>query len=316
MTDSVTGWTTLTRIPLKASMYERETYFREGWACGAEVAGGAVEDLLWYSTFLMMKPDGLVAGKTGCVCRFLEENGFDVVGLQTPVFTPFVWRELWRYQLTCATLDRLAVNDIVLRGACLLLLLRKRDRPPVPASVLLSGLKGSADVSQQTASSLRAHLDQPNRVLSYIHVCDEPADLVRELAILLEPVHRREAFAALCGPGPSAVTRLEIRQAVEEADRGARVLDYRAAVGRVAEVAATAAPSPACELVRETLRRIGAAERIAWHPFVAALDEAGITVDRWDLATIGTHVIVYDEPGASKQIVNVEAELWRSSQHG
>src|SRR5258705_416771 len=120
----VTGWSSLTRIPLKAQLYERETYFREGLADASEMWGQNFVPVLRSAALLLIKPDGLTSGKASTVVRFLQDNAFSIAAVEQPVLTRFHWRELWRYQLTSATIDRLGVNDVVLAGRALLLVVR------------------------------------------------------------------------------------------------------------------------------------------------------------------------------------------------
>jgi hypothetical protein len=301
------GWAHLTRLPLKAQLYRRETWFRDGLTDAVEVLGEHMPSVLRRAALLVVKPDGLVAGKAAVATEFLRERGFELAAVETPTFDRFVWRELWRYQLTCATLDRLAVNEIVLSGCALLLALRHSGELRVPASVWLSSLKGPADVTAQTPDCLRRRLAQPNRVLSYIHVSDEPADVLRELAILLDAETRRRVLAALAGGEPSEAERAALAEAITAP---ARPIDAKAALARAAVVASTRAQSAAAARIAADLARMQRGENIAWRPFVRALHESGAALDRWDLAALGTTYIVYDEPGTSKQLVGVDPALW------
>jgi hypothetical protein len=65
----------------------------------------------------------------------------------------FHWREWWRYQLTLATLDRLAVNELLLTGAPALLLVRDEKASPLPGTVRLTSLKGSATMGRGAGSA-------------------------------------------------------------------------------------------------------------------------------------------------------------------
>jgi hypothetical protein len=297
----------LTRIPLKAQLYARETYYREGWASLVDGLGADAVEVLRTTALLMVKADGIAAGKVGIVVRFLRDNGFEIVAVETPPLAGFVWRELWRFQLTCATMDRLAVNELVMRDRGLLLLLRDTRPDDIPSSVRLGILKGTADPATQSATCLRRLLGQPNRVLSYIHVADEPADVARELGILITAEQRRRVVAALRNTttGQEDARRLEEISAMSAAT--SRSFDPQRALDRV-EAVLRMAGDPT---VTDTISRMRRGERISWRPFAAALETTGITFDPWDLATLGTSFIVYDEPGTSKQIVGVEPGRWR-----
>lgn len=309
------GWAALTRIPLKAVMYERETYFRECLSQALEVFGPRFEEHLWSSALLMVKPDGIAAGKLSTVCGFLEANEFEILAVERLRFSRFIWRELWRYQLTSATLDRLAVNEHVLTGEGLLLLLHQQRAIEVPASVVLSGLKGPSDVAAQAPGCLRQLLSQPNRVCSYIHVCDEPADLVRELGVLLDHQSRRRVLSALAGGELSAGDRRELERALASDSAPRWEFDAEASLRRAAAaIEAQRDPPPAGDAGRraaDAVERMKRGERVEWRSFLRALSALGVELGRWDLATLGTQFIAYDEPGHPKLIQSVDPELWR-----
>lgn len=309
---AVTKWTSLTRIPLKAQLYERETYFREGSASAVDILGEDVQSALMKAALLIVKPDGMVSGKASTVVNFLRANNFCITAAELLTFTSFHWRELWRYQLTSATLDRLAVNDLVLRGSALLLMLRHEGHD-VPASVRLSGLKGPSDVSAQQPGCLRRLLDQPNRVLSFIHVADEPADVLRELAIFIDEPTRRRVLTAFADGTISPADQKVLDEALESSDAMAMTLDSWAALRRVEKAlrrVGSRDSAAAAQRALTDLKRMRRGERILWHPFAKALAATGICLDRWDVATLGASFIVYDEPGMSKLIKAVDAKLW------
>src|SRR5689334_1083579 len=148
-------WAPISRIPHKAALYGRETYFREGLSDALDAWQDAAFAILHDTALVLVKPDGLAAAKTGVIVDYLEAHGFAIAARANIILNRFVWRELWRHQLTAATLDRLAVNDLIFQGPALLLLLRQEAGAPLPASVRLSGLKGSADLCLQSEHSLR-----------------------------------------------------------------------------------------------------------------------------------------------------------------
>ena len=92
-------------------------------------------------------------------------------------------------------------------GTWLLLLVRGPDRP-VPATVLLADRKGPADPSGLRPEHLRWVLRSTDYVVNGAHTTDEPADVVRELSVLLDPVPRARVAVALvreleADPGPA-----------------------------------------------------------------------------------------------------------------
>jgi nucleoside diphosphate kinase len=315
-------WSPLTRIGAKASLYARETYFREGWCDAVECLGGALPDVIRHSALLMIKPDGLRAGVGPRVVDFVVGNGFEIADALAFTLHPMQWRELWRYQLTSATSDRLRVNDLVLCNPALLMVLRDVSGSALPATVRMSTLKGPSDVSRQPPGCLRRLLGQPNRVFSYFHVADEPADLLRESAIFLPVERRRAMWANLLSPASGGKVPAVVSECLGRAAREAAPLDLALSLrhvrDRVDEAAARSGASNARLLadgLRQTLATAGSGGRIAWRPFEGALRELGAEVEPWPLATIGANCIIYDEPGCEKVIGGVVAEDWASPVH-
>jgi nucleoside diphosphate kinase len=303
--------TPFTRSPIKAELYGLETYFREGLADATQVLGDGVTAALLKSALLVIKPEGLASGKATTIVDFVREHGFSIAAVELPRLSRFQWRELWRYQLGAATLDRLAVNDLILQDQALMLLLRHEGMLDVPATVWLASLKGPSDVSLQSPGCLRKLLAQPNRLFSFFHVSDEPADILREIAILLDVPARRRVLSTLAVSGRlSPVEQQLLDDTLAASDRAARPLDAQVSLERV-EQAFRGISGAAAERVRANLASMRRGDRISWRPFAQAVGEAGVELDRWDLATLGASFIVYDEPGTSKLIAGVDIGLWR-----
>lgn len=313
---STHDWSALTRIPAKRDLYERETYFREGLDDIGRLFGDPARTAagLHTSALLMLKPDGLAAGKLRPVLDYLEEQGLRVVAARTLHFTRHHWRELWRYQLTSATLDRLAVNDcLLLAGPALALMLTDTGGHELPATVRLSQLKGSATLEAQKPGTLRSLLGQPNRVLSYIHVADEPADLVRELGLLFEAPERHELIGGLVRGELSAEHRQGLAEALALYPPPGRRLSRRDALDRITRAVHEAAGAGARGPLHEQLAALERGEPVAWRTFLRALEALGVRPDRWDLAVLGASSIVYDEPGRPKVLTNPDPESWKAA---
>jgi hypothetical protein len=303
--------TSFTRSPIKAKLYRHETYFREGLADARQVLGAGATDALLKSALLVIKPEGLAGGKATTVVNFVRDHGFSITAVELPRLSRFQWRELWRYQLAAATLDRLAVNDLILQNQALMLLLRHDGMLDVPATVWLASLKGPSDVALQPSDCLRKLLAQPNRLFSFFHVSDEPADILREIAILLDVPARRRVLSTLgVGGQLSEVDQRLLDDTLAASDRAAHPLDAQVSLERV-DQAFRDVSGAAAERVRTDLASMRRGERISWRPFAQAVADAGVELDRWDLATLGASFIVYDEPGTSKLIGGVDIALWR-----
>ena len=300
----------LTRMAVKATAYQADTYYREAAADAERRLGADAVPLLRRAALLMIKPDGRAAGVSRTVLDWLAGRGFTVVYACEVDFTRHIWNDLWRYQLNSATVDRLLVNELVLAGPASLLVLRDTTDAPLPATVRLAGEKGSADLSQQRAGTLRSLLRQPSRMLSYIHVADEPADLVRELGLLMPRSGRRRLWQAIADPEVDP----GVADAVDGLVRAAATEPYdfdlascRARVDTTLDRVGSAAAA------RAWLAAADAGTPPPWPELMAALEAAGISLARWDLALLGASYVQPDQPGASKLIGNADPTQWAST---
>lgn len=311
-----TYWPHLTRDPAKRHFYHRETYFREGLSDAVDVFGEDFVARIGGCALLLLKPDGVVAGKLRPAWEFLQGHGFSVALAQEVFLDGHRWREMWRYQLTTATLDRLAVNECFLTaGPSLLLLLHGPAGDGLPATVRLAGLKGSADPLSRPPGTLRGALGQSNRVLSYVHAADEPTDLIRELGVLLGSVERRKALARLAAARPVPAGEQELGQLLLRHGAVTRDLSSERALTHVTQRVRTqmggGEPADDSHLrLLDQLACMARGARIEWRTFRRDLAALGIRVDTWDLAILGADFTVHDEPEFPKALGGPDLEAW------
>jgi len=306
----------LTRNPLKSELYCREPYFREAFLdLEAMLDEGAVETVLQHG-LVVVKPDGYSLGATTTVADFYLRHGFETIDVRPVAFAPTVWRSLWTYQMTQASIDRLLVNDLVISGDGIALLFRSRTGAPLPATVQLSALKGSARMEKQDDDCLRRAIGQPNVIFSLVHSADEPADLVRELGILFGMRDRREMASAMASGRQSARIDYLLDEIRHSDAQPRRTFDRDASRKRVIDAVSgrmlDGGPMPPSH--RETLRRgvdaLDAGHPIQMPPFLGALLDLNVSVDPWDLAVTFSEIIEVDDPGSSKIIDNVGVSKW------
>jgi hypothetical protein len=185
----------------------------------------------------------------------------------------------------------------------------------VPAAVHLSSLKGKADMSQQAPDSLRGILKRPNRLCSLIHCADEPADLIRELNLLMDPAPRQRLLGRLLEGRPTAVDEELLDRILHSGDFGGVTLDRHGAVQRIHRlVRERAAERPDLAIpagrIRAWLEGTERDELLPWREFAHVLASLDIKVDVWDLAIVGSSHILEDEPGAIKVIGNPVPGSW------
>ena len=299
-------WAFLTRMDEKATLYERDVYFREGLRDAERIWGAEWAEVLHRSSLLMLKPDGLAAGVARPVHDFLERNGFAIVGAWPTSLAGHVWRALWRFQITAASTDRFLVNELLYQDPCLLLLLSDRETGREPATVRLARLKGSSDLALQAPNTLRALLRQPHRLFTYVHVADEPADLLREVAILFGRATRLGVLDSWLRPALPDAERALLEEAFSVPAEHRRSFDFEPALDRLEAAVADAGEA----LLLRDLRAMRAGARISWPDFAERLEAAGVAAERWDVATVGAYAIDVDDPGARKAIVTPDYDAW------
>jgi hypothetical protein len=187
----VTGRLTMSRR--KAELYEQDTYFRESVQEFRYLA-----DSVNRLALLLLKPDAVVSGQLASLLEEVADHGFTPIYVQVVTIDRLMFRSLWWYQHNAVTIDRLAVMSRLVRATPSVLILLRDDRLPPrfngrhwPASVRLTSLKGQ----------FRQILATSNSMFSLIHTSDEPIDLLRELAILLDEGQRRDIVARLSAVG-------------------------------------------------------------------------------------------------------------------
>lgn len=200
----------LTMRRRKRLVYGADLYFREGWAELSEHRPdpAALVAAVGRHAVLLLKPDAVAARRLAAALDWVAGQGFAVAAAEPCRPDRYVLRALWEYQWNIATRERMALTEAYFAlGPSLLLLLRGPDRP-VPATVLLADRKGSADPAGVRPGHLRHVLGSRDHVVNGAHCTDEPADVVRELSVLLDPEPRARVAAALldgrdADPGPA-----------------------------------------------------------------------------------------------------------------
>ncbi|HEY6787304.1 MAG TPA: nucleoside-diphosphate kinase [Trebonia sp.] len=200
----------LTTDPDKRQRYTVDPLLREGWATLVGVLG-AVAALRFASgaAIAWLRPDVAAAGAIGEVADRIDAAGFVAIGAVVVRLGRADVRALWWWQLQRATAERLLLLDAVAGlGPSLVALYRHPDGDPAQR---LTRLKGGNDPGGRAPDSLRSVAGSPNRLLTMVHTSDDPADVVRELAVFL-PWRERAALVAsawACGSPTSSSAVLD-----------------------------------------------------------------------------------------------------------
>ncbi len=292
MTDE--HWRHLTSVARKRDCYRRDPHFREAMYDGVRILGDELFAALHSVALLAFKPEALAGRRVDAVLRFVTKHRFTPMCIVPLVFTRHIVRELWRYQWNAATIEKMELADRLNCALPTVMLLLRDDRLPreLPASVRLKTLKGSAVTAGRDVGSLRAAIAAPNRMITFVHAPDEPADVIRELGVFFDRPTRLAILSNLrCGLSSDATRRCE-RQLRELEQRAPHAdLDHRAAWQRVL----AGAEDHADELLARQHRCFCDYGEIEWWHFLSLC--ANVGADEWDVITICAEVVEHEDPG-------------------
>ncbi|MFD2474327.1 hypothetical protein [Amycolatopsis silviterrae] len=303
-------WRQLSVVPEKREVFGYDLYFREGWADVLAVFGDDAAEVLGGLAMLVVKPDAVVGRRLGPIAEYLADNGFVPVATTRFGYNRHSMREVWRYDWHIYTVDRLQLCSFWYVTNDVLIFLARDVRPEagLPATVRLGELKGVGDPAQRGPHHLRTKLNPPNRILNFVHVGDEPSDIVRELAIFLDRPERLRFLEELrehLAEDRTAQARAEI--AAIEADCPAHDLDIDATLARLAPVAGEDAVARLREVV-------AGADRITWDDLaeLVPFDK----VDRWDVIVTASFVVHNERPVPHALLPAVSAAAWTAQAVG
>jgi hypothetical protein len=304
-------WERLTLAPAKAAAFATDIYFRETWVDLVEVLDDRPARALEPLALLSFKPDGVVGRRMTPALDFLLACGFVPVGLARVRLNRHSMRALWRYNWDVYPADRLALATLMHSSADgLVLLLRdaRRERG-IPGAVRLSALKGPAAPERRVEGQLREALRPPNAVVNFVHVADEPADLVRELGIFLARAERRRELARLRVRLDDDATA-EVAHAIADLEREypAHDFDFERTVARLEQA------RPGSVRVGDRLRHAAAGgPKLGWDELCDLLGMPDEDVDVWDFVCVASSILVEERPGAPELLPSAGIEEWRAA---
>jgi hypothetical protein len=193
----------LARDDRKRAVFPDDPYFWEGWASyrAARPAGRALTRL----TFLLVKPEAIAGRRVEPILEFVRSAGFLVVGTWPVRMGRHEVRNLWRYSLNELPIAHIRALEMLVTAGQLFLVglslgrdacLDRVDRGQVTAAELLSRGKGSSS-RPEASGTLRQRLGCPALMLNFVHAPDEPADVLRELAVLCDANLQEQVISRL-----------------------------------------------------------------------------------------------------------------------
>jgi nucleoside diphosphate kinase len=235
---------------------------------------------------LMLKPEAIRRKVSAIVGQFLATHQVEILAAAPVMLTASTCHLLWRYQWTRATPDRTRLHCLMGESGPSLVLVCRGLPDGIPTSVRLWGLKGSTDSARRTSGQLREQIGMSNRMIAFVHCADEPADVVRDLAILW-PNDRRDTLLSVLEPsGRHGVGLIEQAKHLEDSVSSHEV-DVLAACQRLGSSAGN------------TRLREAVQNRDRWRlddvmmAFGPVPDETAV----WDRLVIAADLIHHDIPG-------------------
>jgi hypothetical protein len=274
-------------MPAKADSYAAEGTLAAFWEPRLSgLPAAAVRAAAQHVTALVLRPELAMTRRVARCLRWLDGHGYVVVSA-APVRVDWVCEVLWRFQWNAVNPGTLHLVRLLYRSApCLLLVLRHGSCRGVPAAVRLSGSKGAAEPGERSGASLRDALGAPSKILAMVHAPDEPADVLRDLALLARgnPHLAQSLTAALTGTVPPAGDPAQAALAWQDSAQP-RALDplpiLAALAGRLAAADGDGARLP------PLLADMRAGRKVEWLGLLAALGEAGLRLDPWQEIVLG-----------------------------
>lgn len=279
----------LTSCPAKRAEYANDLYFRESWPDVASIFGGAAMAMLESVVLVSFKPDAVVGRRMRATLDYAVAHGFRPLAAAPLAYTRHSMRELWRYDWHIYPVDRLRFSTLWYTCADVAALAFRDVRPQVGVSgaARLAALKGAAVASQRKPDQLRSLLRPPNQILNFVHVADEPADVVRELGIFFDRPARRSMLAAIVthfdadryDVAVAAIAALEARYAEHD-------LAFEPSLARLVRAGAVSTANAA-----RLLRAFRGAERWGWDELCARIDASAPKADRWDIVAVASYLV-------------------------
>ncbi|MFC8528033.1 nucleoside-diphosphate kinase [Nocardia sp. NPDC057227] len=185
----------LTPQPEKVAAYRGDTYVAETVEqlerLGLDPAAFATGH-----SMLLLKPDAIVARAVHPALKWLGDNGYRVVAAEIVPVNRHLARALWYYAWNIASPERRRLADLLVGISDALVLVVAAAADPLPVPIRLARAKGPTDPRKRRPGELRHLLGRDNYLLNLVHTPDDPADVLRELAIYFPEPLRAEVIAA------------------------------------------------------------------------------------------------------------------------
>ncbi|WP_330253226.1 nucleoside-diphosphate kinase [Nocardia sp. NBC_00565] len=290
----------LTPSPEKVDAYVADTYVQESVdqldRLGVDAAKFAGQHSL-----LLLKPDAIVARAVEPTLKWLADNDFRVVGACRIPVDRHLARALWYFAWNIASPERRRLADLLVGISDVLVLVVHGPDGDLPVPVRLTEAKGATDPRKRRPGELRYLLGRHNYLLNLVHSPDDPADVLRELAIYLDEWSRATVIAQACtGEDRSAAAAAIARDLY--AHTPARSFDRADALDRVLADLERGGRTAPPGFDRESDADCAQLLYLAWAD--------GRELDPWSAIVLGSYVLPMRTGTAPQALRPVSAEEW------
>ena len=298
----------LTSSRKKRDLFCKDIYFREGWKHLEEKwpSENERESKLWRMVPVIFKPEAVLSRNISCGLELIQDLPLVPVFSSSVRYNRHSIRAAWQYQINKATSERLEAMDLLLQAAegFYVLFLVQGDNLSRPAIVDFNEVKGPADPREREGKHFRKRIPGvQDNLVNYFHSVDEPADIVREIAVLFSESDRRKLLDSVdCGVDisenlPNVVDSIYSRNCFNDFNLDESIFHVENAV----EVGLRGVGgNRGCELeryFRECFIRLREGERGLWLEIKSRIDELGIQINYQDHVTISCLTTVMHREG-------------------
>ncbi|PXX60183.1 nucleoside diphosphate kinase [Nocardia tenerifensis] len=230
----------LTPQPEKVAAYAGDTYLLETVEQLDRLGVDAAKFARQHS-MLLLKPDAIVARSVEPTLEWLADNGFQVVSAVRVAVDRHFARALWYYAWNIASPERRRLADLLVGISDVLVLVVRGDDAELPVPVRLTEAKGATDPRKRKPGELRHLLGRHSYLLNLVHSPDDPADVLRELAVYLDEPRRAKVIAEATAAADRSADALALASDLYSRTP-ARSFDRTDAVQRILRDLETTAP--------------------------------------------------------------------------
>ncbi|MGW5387040.1 nucleoside-diphosphate kinase [Nocardia sp. NPDC003963] len=294
--------TALTPAPDKAAAYHGDSYLVESIE---QLRRMRIDPAAFAArhSLLLLTPGAIVSRAVDPTLKWLSGNDFRVVDAAAVHLDRHLIRALWRYSWHSVSPERRRLTDLLAAISEGLLLVVTGPDGELPAPVRLAEAAGPHDPRAGRPGQLRHLLGQRSAVLDPVHTPDDPADVLRELAVYFPESRRAEVISRAYTGADSAESARTLADALY-ARTPCRSFDTTVALDRILrDLDRAGTPAPA---------DFDAGSTDACAAILTRALTAGLDIDSWSAVVLGAEVLPVRVTAGAPALRPVTAADWRA----